>query len=108
MSTAYQVRPVFGSYRPRKPIKSTAYLRFVRSLPCCACGGTRYVEAMHCGPRGLGQKVDDQDALPGCRFCHRELHDLGPVAFQQKYALDFERLTQKLNAFFESNLRGTY
>jgi hypothetical protein len=63
---------------------------------------------MHVGPRGLGQKVDDKDALPGCRWCHQELHQVGPVAFREKYALDFEALISKFNTFFESNLRGTY
>ena len=108
MSTAYQIRTLGDRYQRRKPIKSTAYLKFIRSLPCCACGGTRSIEAMHCGPRGLGQKTDDKQALPGCRYCHRELHELGPVEFAQKYSIDFEALIAKLNAFFESNLRGTY
>lgn len=108
MSAAFQVRPRFGSYRGKKPTKSSAYLRFVRQLPCIACGGTRNVDAMHVGPRGLGQKVDDKDALPGCRFCHKELHQIGPVAFAEKYALDFQALILKLTTFFESNLRGTY
>ena len=63
---------------------------------------------MHCGPRGLGQKVDDKDALPGCRACHNELHVVGPVEFATKYVLDYEALIAKLNTFYESNLRGTY
>jgi hypothetical protein len=109
MSTAYQVRSNLGElYQRRQPIKSSGYLRFIRSLPCCACGGTRNVEAMHVGPRGMSQKVDDKDALPGCRFCHKELHQVGPVSFAAKYALDFAALIAKLNTFFESNLRGTY
>ena len=96
MSTAYQINAASGGYEPRKPIKSPAYLRFLRRLPCAACGGTRRVEAAHCGPRGLGQKRDDKDALPLCMTCHRELHELGPLAFQGKYALDFAALIAKL------------
>ena len=107
MSTAYQIRSTLG-YQRRKPIKSTVYLKFIRLLPCCACGGTRSIEAAHVGPRGLGQKVDDKHALPLCRWCHKELHEVGPVEFAQKYALDFAALIAKFNAFFESNLRGTY
>jgi hypothetical protein len=107
--TAYQVRALFGDrYQRRKPIKSSLYLKFIRTLPCCACGGRRNIEAMHCGPRGLGQRVDDKQALPGCRWCHKELHELGPVAFAGKYALDVPGLILKWNAFFESNTRGTY
>lgn len=109
MSTAYEVRALFGeTYKRRKPIKSSAYLRFIRSLPCVACGGIRNVEAMHTGGRGLGQKSDDAKALPGCRFCHKELHVLGPIAFAEKYSLDFLALALKFTTFFESNLRGTY
>lgn len=106
--TAYEIRATAAPYQRRKPIKSSVYLRFVRSLPCCACGGTRNVEAMHCGPHGFGQKVDDKDTLPGCRYCHKELHQVGPVQFQSKYSLDFQSEIAKLNLFFESNLRGTY
>jgi hypothetical protein len=56
----------------------------------------------------MGQKVSDDQSLPGCRFCHRELHQLGPIAFAEKYKLDFAELIAKLNTFYESNLRGTY
>lgn len=107
MSTAYEVRSL-PVYQRRKPIKSSSYLRFVRGLPCVACGGTRNIEAMHCGPKGLGQKRDDKDALPGCRYCHKELHEVGPDAFAEKYKLDISALVLKWNAFFESTLRGTY
>ncbi len=104
---AYQIKPG-DPYRGQKPLKSAAYLKFIRQLPCVACGGTRSIEAMHCGPRGLGQKTNDKNALPGCRWCHRELHEVGPLAFTEKYALDFNALISKLNTFFEANLRGTY
>ncbi len=107
MSTAYEVRP-FAPYQRRKPTKSAPYLRHIRTLSCCACGGTRNVEAMHCGPRGLSQKVDDKDALPGCRWCHKELHEMGPVRFAKKYKLDYAVEIEKRNAFYEANLRGTY
>jgi len=107
MSAAWQIRPR-PLYQRRPPITSPAYLRFVRTLPCCACGARRSIEAAHIGPRGLGQKRDDKDALPLCKWCHRELHELGPVEFTQKYPVDFPTLILKWNAFFESNLRGTY
>lgn len=109
MSTAFQVRAELPEvHKRRRPIKDPAYLRFVRSLPCVACGGTRSIEVMHVGPRGLGQKVDDKDGLPGCRWCHKELHQVGPVAFCEKYVLAFPALIRKLNDFYDANLRGTY
>jgi len=107
MSTAWMVRPKPLTIT-RPPIKCPAYLRFIRTLPCCACGSTLRIEAAHIGPRGLGQKVDDKNALPLCFWCHRELHEVGPVEFATKYGVDFPALIAKWNHFYESNLRGTW
>jgi hypothetical protein len=104
-----QVRAFFEDrYQRRKPIKSAPYLKYIRSLECLACGGTRRVEAAHIGPKGLGQKRDDKDALPLCVACHRELHEVGPTEFTAKYVLDFEAGILKYNLFFEQTVRGTY
>ena len=89
--------------KPRKPLRSTGtskyarrprdldYLAWVRTRPCAVrdllvlnamlgipfstnvC--TAPVEAHHAGRRGLGQKADDNTAIPLCRRHHRELHD---------------------------------
>lgn len=57
-----------------------AYLEWIRSLPCVICsrGGRRQqsrTDAHHAGPRGLGQKVADEQAIP---LCHHEHHVFGP------------------------------
>lgn len=52
---------------------------------------------MHTGPHGLGQKASDYDALPGCVDCHKELHKIGPVRFQEKWGLNFQEHIRKLN-----------
>ena len=97
---AFQVQPA-PLYRKSIPVRDPKYLKFIRLLPCIACGKVRYVrDAMHTGSHGLGQKASDLDALPGCRVHHRELHQIGPVKFQRKYRLDFKALAAKFNQFY--------
>ena len=94
------------NYEPGPPVRDREYLNFVRSIGwCIACGrpcsrwsgGGPRAEAMHTGLRGLGQKASDLNALPGCRECHRELHAIGPVAFQEKWGLCFRDHIKTLN-----------
>lgn len=88
-------------YRKSAPVRDPKYLKFIRLLPCIACGKVRFVrDAMHTGSHGLGQKASDLDALPGCRMCHRELHRIGPVRFQAKYRIDFAERRATLNKFY--------
>lgn len=96
---AFQIRPN-PIYRGSRPIRSAKYLRFVRGFACVGCGKTRTIEAMHTGPHGMGQKSSDTSALPGCVWCHRELHTLGPVGFQERYNLDFAALIAEFNALY--------
>ena len=55
------------------------YLRFVAKQACLVCG--RQPSDPHhlrfAQPRGLGQKVSDEFAVPLCRAHHRELHRVG-------------------------------
>jgi len=98
------------NYEPGPVPRDPAYLRFVRAIGwCIACGrhgsagslrgayAQGRVDAMHTGPHGIGQKSSDYSALPGCRECHRELHSLGPVAFQEKWGLCFRDHIKTLN-----------
>lgn len=65
--------------RPRlDPRKDSAYLRWIRSLPCVVCrvwGLTRFeygrVESAHVGMRGMKQKCADTETLPLCAHHHR-------------------------------------
>lgn len=90
--TAYAVASRFG-YRPNPPERDWQYLKFIRRFPCIGCGATRFVEAMHVGPHGLGQKASDRDTLPGCAKCHRTgpeaLHKIGPAKFQALHKISF-------------------
>jgi hypothetical protein len=92
-------------YQRQEPVRDPAYLKFIRLLPCIACGKHRWhMEAMHTGPRGLGQKASDLDALPGCSKCHRELHAIGPVKFQELHRLDFAALRAMFRSFYQTKL----
>jgi len=59
-----------------KPIRSPAYRRWVKSLPCCACG--KSADDPHhiisVGYGGMGTKVSDLWAIPLCREHHDSLH----------------------------------
>ena len=59
-------------------MKSTAYLDFVRGLPCAACMAPPPNDPHHICDVGLypgmGRKASDIHAIPLCRVCHAKLH----------------------------------
>lgn len=62
--------------QPRK--RDEAALDRTRGEPCLICGDPVTVEAHH--PRmtaGMGEKCDDDKAVPLCGRHHRELHAMG-------------------------------
>lgn len=63
--------------KPRRgPVVDPSHLAFVRTLPCAACGRRPPSEPHHeRAGRGLGQKSDDDRAIPICRTCHDAEHD---------------------------------
>jgi len=64
--------------KPEPPEKCEAWLKYVRTLPCCNCGrGPDLVpiEAHHEGKKGVAQKVRDTLAVPLCVSCHRVYTD---------------------------------
>jgi len=85
-----------------KPVRSPAYLRWIRSLPCSVCRATRTVEAAHTGPHGLGQKSSDLSAIPLCARHHRcgddSYHRLGPRRFAEVHHLDIRVVVARLSA----------
>lgn len=54
-------------------LHSSAYLDFVRSLPCCICYANAPSEAHHWPPKGRGEIRDDK-TMPVCRACHQLCH----------------------------------
>jgi hypothetical protein len=104
--TLYQIAAYFKSGKPQPPERSQAYLKFIRRFLCVCCGETRYVEAAHFGPHGIGQKASDFDALPLCPRCHRtgphSYHKLGPVDFALVHEIDIPSLQQYFQHVWET------
>ena len=83
--------------RQREPRQhDKRHLDFIRSLPCCICGGID-TEAAHIrtaslmdGKRetGGGEKPDDKWAVPLCGAHHREQHSMNEMAFWKRYNID--------------------
>lgn len=79
--------------RRRRPRQHTdQHLRFIRTLPCLACGKRNNIEATHIraasalyGKRhpGAGEKPDDRWTVPQCRLCHtaQHQHHAGELAY---------------------------
>jgi hypothetical protein len=79
-----------------KPVRDTAYLKFIRSLPCCVCFRDRGIEAAHIGRRGMAQKCSDRETIPLCSAHHREQHRIGLREFAKVYELDVWELINQL------------
>ena len=84
-----------------KPARNPKYLAWIRTQPCLVCGSTRWIEAAHTGPHGLGQKSPDTSAVPLCAIHHRtgneSYHRLGPRKFSQVHNLDLAAIVRRLN-----------
>src|ERR1022692_3181067 len=84
-----------------KPARSPKYLAWIRTQPCLVCGSTRWTEAAHTGPHGLGQKSPDTSAVPLCAKHHRtgndSYHRLGPRQFGEVHCLDLAAIVRRLN-----------
>ena len=97
-------------YQKQSVVRDAEYLKFIRKLPCVACGASWNIEAAHTGAHGMSQKASDLSALPLCRKCHRtadaSLHVLGPVKFAELYHLDIPSLIARFNRFYTEKLKG--
>lgn len=80
-----QRSPMKRARKVRKHGGDAAYLRFVRSLGCCApgCTALRASEAHHRTGAGLALKAHDRETMPLCgpMGCHQDFHD-GRGAFR--------------------------
>jgi hypothetical protein len=72
------------------------HLDFIRSLPCCICGGID-TEAAHIRTAslahgkqhtGMAEKPSDKWALPLCNRHHTEQHSMAELRFWKKYGID--------------------
>lgn len=57
------------------PVRSAAYLNFIRSHPCCSCSGVPTVAHHYMeGKGGTGIKCSDTFTVPLCNDCHSFWH----------------------------------
>lgn len=90
----------------RGPARDAAYLTWIRSFPCAACGRRPRSEAAHTGrDGGKGLKSNDYSAIPLCHICHRtgtySYHAAGRRTFAAMYCLDFDALVSRYNAIWD-------
>ena len=96
-----------SAFRPRKQNSHKAaetrsfpsHLKWLRGRPCIlegrfghACEGR--MEAMHvdgAGGKGMGLKVADYKAVPGCSEAHRLYHQHGALSWQRAWNVDLEK-----------------
>lgn len=89
-----------------RPIRrrDEAYLKFIRTQPCCVTHVSHQIEANHIredGKGGLGTKPDDSRALPFADWLHRLYHTIGKKAFEKCYGIDLESEIKRHNALYE-------
>jgi hypothetical protein len=96
--------------RQRQPrVRCDAFLAFVRSKACCACGAPPRSQAAHVrmGSRahrkrgtGIGEKPDDRWSVPLCAGCHVDdvgaLHNLGEEMFWAAHRVDPFEMAESL------------
>lgn len=74
-------RPKLRSVPKPKPVRSSAYLDYVRAHPCAHCNRRCPSEAAHFGGKGksggVATKASDLLTVPLCGRCHRHFHDTG-------------------------------
>lgn len=75
--------------------------KYIRSLPCCACGAAGPSDPHHVRSRGAGGT--SADLAPLCRGCHREIHQIGVETFAAKWFLDLREKADKYEAWFHED-----
>lgn len=93
-----------NSNRQNEGKRVPAHLQWVRGHICCIAGKNGHVcdgvsEAMHvdyAGGKGMGVKVSDRWAIPGCSRAHREQHQIGWPAFEKKYGINAQGMAEGL------------
>lgn len=92
-------------YRPSRPVRDAEYRRWVKSLPCAACGRSWNIDPAHTGPHGMSQKASDLTCIPLCRRDH-DAYDAAPYEFADRHYLDVPALVERLNRDYRKTVKG--
>ena len=102
--TPYGIRSEIR-YWPSKPVRDPEYRRWVKRLPCAACGRSWGIDPAHTGPHGMSQKASDLTCIPLCRRCH-DAFDAAPQEFAEQHQIDVPVLTARLNRAYTETVKG--
>lgn len=88
-----------NSHRAAETRSFPQHLKWLRGRPCILNGRAGHVcegrmEAMHvdgAGGKGMGLKVADYCAVPGCSLAHRLYHDHGADSWQAAWNIDLDK-----------------
>ncbi len=93
--------------RQREPRqRDNKHLDFIRSLPCCICGGIN-TEAAHIRTgslsngkphTGMAEKPSDKWTVPLCNEHHRQQHSMNEMKFWAMHGIDPFMLAIRLKA----------
>ncbi len=102
MKTANTEVSVTMKFKDQKGFRDSAYRAFVTGKPCIVHGSPG--EAHHYGDmtdgRGTGHKATDQNLVPVCQQCHREVEKVGRARFEEKHRVDFDKISETLHRLF--------
>jgi hypothetical protein len=76
------------------------YLDFIRKqVFCCTCLQDNQIEPSHLESVGMGRDrkkelLEHYSAIPQCRKCHSEFHQLGLNRYQDKHRINLFRMSQ--------------
>ena len=84
------------------PPRDSAYLTWIREMPCVACGVEGRSEAAHTGTDGgMSMKASDYSCVPLCTDCHTQApgayHRIGKRALERRLGLSFAGIVARLN-----------
>ena len=83
-----------------KPVRDKKYIKFIKELSCIVCQAPPPSDPHHSETGGRGTKASDTTAIPLCHAHHNELHCTGKKTFATKYAIDYNRVTARLNLIY--------
>lgn len=89
------------------PYRNEAYLRYIRSLPCCVTRKPGPNEAHHIQAGGAGMKCSDYLTIPLSSEIHREITAIGggKDVLTTKYNIDPEAVALRCVVEFVDNLK---
>lgn len=94
-----------GPARRTSVYRNRAYLDWLRTLKCVACGREAECDPAHGPSAAMRVKSGDDGAIPLCRSCHIKQHAIGWPEFDKRMQINREKIAARLFADFEAYQR---